>query len=172
MFAFTAVFVVMRFCPVKVLFAGFLVLGAGAECAGGSVFAGQSGVDFGRSFRRVVPDTHEVETLLRLWQACFGKHALPITRWSARHFPWRRFRSTLLGFFRFRHPAGVDPLLRDRLGHVGGLAGAVDAGFVDNRRAGPRGPNQWRSILVDGPLTRREVFSDNIINSSGTRGGV
>ena len=43
---------------------------------------------------------------------------------SARPFRWRRFRGTLLRF-RFSYPAGVNPLVRDRLGHVGGLAGAV-----------------------------------------------
>ena len=73
---------------------------------------GQRGSDFACCFRGigvVLVDVH--------------RHAFPITA-SARPFRGRRFRGTLLRF-RFRYPAGVDPLVRDRLGHVGGLAGAV-----------------------------------------------
>jgi len=41
------------------------------------------------------------------------------------------FRGALL-WFRFRHPAGDDPLVRDILRDVDGLAGTVDGGVVDD----------------------------------------
>src|SRR6516165_10152726 len=52
-------------------------------------------------------------------------------RWCCFRGAFVRFSGRTLGF-RFRHPAGVDPFLCDRLGHVSGLAGTVDGGFVDD----------------------------------------